>query len=67
MLSFTDSVYQNASGLYEVKWADGNGVRVKARGLKDVVVWNPQEEAGSKIGDMEPGGWYVLAMSTLLG
>ncbi|KAJ7092737.1 galactose mutarotase-like domain-containing protein [Mycena epipterygia] len=53
---FTDSVYENASQNYEVTWA-GGGVAIKTSNLKDVVVWNPQAEAGSKMGDMEKGGW----------
>ncbi|TFK77089.1 galactose mutarotase-like protein [Pluteus cervinus] len=53
---FTDSVYEDASQNYEVTWR-GGGISIKAANLKDVVVWNPQEEAGSKIGDMEAGGW----------
>jgi len=52
---FTDSVYENSSGKYDVVWPSGN-VEVKAKGFKDVVVWNPQEE-GVKIGDMEADGW----------
>jgi hypothetical protein len=28
--------------------------------LKDLVIWNPQEQVGSKLVDMEEGGWYVL-------
>lgn len=55
---FTDSVYENAGGKYQVLWPSG-GVEVKTTNFKDVVVWNPQEVAGSKIGDMEVGGWYV--------
>lgn len=55
---FTDSVYENAGGRYQVVWPSG-GVEVKTINFKDVVVWNPQEAAGSKIGDMEVGGWYV--------
>ncbi|EKM61039.1 uncharacterized protein PHACADRAFT_247363 [Phanerochaete carnosa HHB-10118-sp] len=54
--TFTDSVYENAGGKYQVAWP-GGGVQVKTRNLKDVVIWNPQAEAGSKIGDMEGGGW----------
>ncbi|PSS37732.1 hypothetical protein PHLCEN_2v425 [Hermanssonia centrifuga] len=54
--SFTDSVYENAPGKYQVTWP-GGGVEVRTQHLKDVVVWNPQKEAGSKIGDMEEGGW----------
>lgn len=72
---FTDSVYENAGGKYQVVWP-GGGVEVKTRNLKDVVVWNPQAEAGSKIGDMEDGGWekyicvepgYVRGFVTLAG
>ncbi|KAF7347826.1 DNA polymerase [Mycena venus] len=53
---FTDSVYENASQSYEVTWP-GGGIAIKTSNLKDVVVWNPQAEAGSKMGDMEKGGW----------
>ncbi|KAJ6604660.1 galactose mutarotase-like domain-containing protein [Mycena vulgaris] len=53
---FTDSVYENACQNYEVTWPSG-GVAIKTENMKDVVVWNPQAEAGSKMGDMEKGGW----------
>ncbi|PIL31965.1 hypothetical protein GSI_06669 [Ganoderma sinense ZZ0214-1] len=56
VLKFTDSVYEDAPGRYEVLWGTG-GIEVVTKNLKDVVVWNPQAEAGSKIGDMEAGGW----------
>lgn len=56
---FTDSVYEDAGGRYDVVWPSG-AIEVRATNLKDVVVWNPQQEAGSKIGDMEAGGWCVL-------
>lgn len=56
VLKFTDSVYEDAPGRYEVLWGAG-GIEVVTKNLKDVVVWNPQAEAGSKIGDMEAGGW----------
>ncbi|KAF8560363.1 galactose mutarotase-like protein [Imleria badia] len=52
---FTDSVYEDAGEKYEVTWP-GGGIEIKVGGFKDVVVWNPQE-GGSKIGDMEDGGW----------
>lgn len=55
---YTDSVYENAKQSYEATWP-GGGVAIKAKNFKDVVVWNPQAEAGSKIGDMEDGGWCV--------
>lgn len=54
--NFTDSVYEDAGGKYEVKWP-GDGLEIKTVALKDVVVWNPQAEAGKKIADMENGGW----------
>lgn len=54
----TDSVYEDGSQKYEMTWP-GGGVEIEASGLKDVVVWNPQEAGGSKIGDMEDGGWCV--------
>jgi len=53
---FTDSVYQDGGGTYTVKYP-GGGVQVKTKGFKDVVVWNPHEEAGKGMSDMEPGGW----------
>ncbi|KAI0778185.1 galactose mutarotase-like protein [Trametes elegans] len=52
---FTDFVYENAPGRYNVVWPDGE-VEVRTTHLKDVVIWNPQE-GGSKIGDMEERGW----------
>jgi D-hexose-6-phosphate mutarotase len=54
-------VYENASQSYEITWP-GGGIGIKTENLKDVVVWNPQAEAGSKMGDMEKGGWYVARM-----
>lgn len=53
---YTDSVYEDAPQSYEVIWP-GDGLHIKTKNLKDLVVWNPQAEAGSKIGDMEDGGW----------
>jgi len=29
------------------------------KGSQTLTVWNPQAEAGSKIGDLEENGWYV--------
>jgi glucose-6-phosphate 1-epimerase len=51
----TDSVYEDAPQKYQITWP-GDGIEIKTN-LKDVVIWNPQVEAGSKIGDMEAGGW----------
>lgn len=56
--TFTDSVYEDAPGDYEITWP-GGGISLRSKNLKNVVVWNPQAEAGSKMGDMEPGGWWV--------
>uniref|UniRef100_A0A0W0G3I5 DNA polymerase n=1 Tax=Moniliophthora roreri TaxID=221103 RepID=A0A0W0G3I5_MONRR len=53
---FTDSVYANAPQSYEVTWP-GGGLAIKSKNLKDVVIWNPQAETGSKMADMEDGGW----------
>ncbi|KAG6884340.1 hypothetical protein C0993_012033, partial [Termitomyces sp. T159_Od127] len=50
----TDSVYVNASQNYEIIWPGGQMV-ITSKNLKDVVVWNPQDE-GRKISDMEEGG-----------
>ena len=52
---FTDFVYENPSGTYQVAWSSGT-VEIKTTNFPNVVVWNPQE-AGAKIGDMEDGGW----------
>jgi glucose-6-phosphate 1-epimerase len=52
---YTDFVYENAPQDYEVTWPQG-GIAIKTVELKDLVVWNPQE-TGSKIADMEDGGW----------
>ncbi|TFK30448.1 glucose-6-phosphate 1-epimerase [Coprinopsis marcescibilis] len=53
--NYTDSVYEDAPQNYMVSWGSGS-INVRAKGFKDVVVWNPGEE-GKKIGDMEDGGW----------
>ncbi|KAI0365247.1 galactose mutarotase-like protein [Pilatotrama ljubarskyi] len=53
---YTDFVYENAPGRYDVVWPSG-AIEIKTKNLKDVVVWNPQQETGAKIVDMETGGW----------
>ncbi|KAI9063055.1 galactose mutarotase-like protein [Trametes sanguinea] len=53
---FTDFVYENAPGKYDITWPSG-AIEIRTSNLKDVVVWNPQQETGSKIADMEEGGW----------
>jgi hypothetical protein len=55
---FTDSVYVDGGQAYHVSWSRG-GIQIETEGLKDVVIWNPQETVGKAIGDMEDGGWYV--------
>lgn len=55
---FTDSVYENAPGKYLINSLLGK-VEVKTKNFPNVVVWNPQAEAGAKIGDMEDRGWFV--------
>ena len=55
---FTDSVYEDGGQTYDITWPQG-GIKIKTDGLKDLVVWNPQETAGKAIGDMEDGGWCV--------
>jgi glucose-6-phosphate 1-epimerase len=62
---FTDSVYENACQSYEVTWP-GGGIAIKTANMKDVVIWNPQAEAGSKMGDMEKGGWCVTGKPHLI-
>lgn len=54
--SFTDSVYENGPRHYQITWPGGE-IDVKAIGLKDVTIWNPNVEAGRKLSDMEEGGW----------
>lgn len=56
VLQFTDSVYKSASKEYEID-TGVDKLSLKSRELNDVVVWNPGPEAGSKIADMEDGGW----------
>ncbi|KAG6813781.1 hypothetical protein H0H92_007193 [Tricholoma furcatifolium] len=53
--NFTDSVYEDAHQCYQVLWP-ANGIEVRSHNLKDVVIWNPQNE-GHKINDMEKDGW----------
>lgn len=53
---FTDAVYEDAPSKVSVIWP-GGGIEVKMTEFKTLTVWNPQAEAGSKIGDMEENGW----------
>lgn len=54
---FTDFVYEDAPGNYQVNWP-GGGIGIRTKNLSNVVVWNPHEE-GKKIADMEERGWWV--------
>lgn len=56
VLKFTDSVYEDAPQKYDVTWP-GGGLEIKTNALKDVVIWNPQRDAGSRMADMEHAGW----------
>ncbi|KAG6332363.1 hypothetical protein ID866_6728 [Astraeus odoratus] len=53
---YTDSVYEDAPQKYEVTWP-GGGLEMRTTRLKDVVIWNPKREAGSRMADMEDDGW----------
>ncbi len=57
--SFTDSVYEGAPPRVNVSWP-GGAVELKLHGFTTLTIWNPQLEAGSKIGDMEENGWCAL-------
>jgi len=54
--AFTDSVYEDAPPKVDVSWP-GGGLQVQLHGFTTLTIWNPQAEAGSKIGDMEANGW----------
>jgi len=54
--AFTDSVYEDAPPTVNVSWPSG-GVELSLGGFTNLTIWNPQAEAGSKIGDMEKNGW----------
>jgi len=59
VMQFTDSVYEAAGGKYEIAVEEGGRsvIGIKTIGFGDVVIWNPGKENGSKMGDMEDGGW----------
>jgi glucose-6-phosphate 1-epimerase len=54
--TYTDFVYDDPPAVYELSWPGGN-VKIETKALKNVVIWNPREDLGSKISDMEDGGW----------
>ncbi|KAI6136647.1 galactose mutarotase-like domain-containing protein [Pisolithus sp. B1] len=53
---FTDSVYEDAPQKYDVTWP-GGGLEIRTNALRDVVIWNPQRDVGSRMADMEHAGW----------
>jgi glucose-6-phosphate 1-epimerase len=61
VLSFTDFVYENAlaasDGLYLLGWEGKSKIEVRCIGFEDLVIWNPGQGNGAKMGDMEEGGW----------
>jgi glucose-6-phosphate 1-epimerase len=59
--AFTDSVYEDAPPKVNVSWP-GGGVGLTLGGFTTLTIWNPQAEAGSKMGDMEENGWCVAAL-----
>ena len=56
--AFTDSVYEDTPPRVDISWP-GGGLVLQLHGFTTLTVWNPQAEAGSKIGDMEENGWCV--------
>jgi len=56
--AFTDSVYEDTPPKIDVSWS-GGGLVLQLHGFTTLTVWNPQAEAGGKIGDMEEDGWCV--------
>ena len=56
--AFTDFVYEDAPPRVNVSWP-GGGMELQLHAFTTLTIWNPQAEAGSKIGDMEENGWCV--------
>jgi glucose-6-phosphate 1-epimerase len=54
--AYTDSVYEDTPQNVTVSWP-GGGIELRLREFQTLTVWNPQNDVGSKIGDMESGGW----------
>jgi len=54
--AFTDFVYEGAPPRVNVSWP-GGGMELQLHAFTTLTIWNPQAEAGSKIGDMEENGW----------
>ena len=56
---FTDSVYEDTEDEIRVTWGS-RGVVIKKTNFPTLTVWNPSSDAGSKLADMEDGGWRVV-------
>ena len=56
--TITDAVYEDTPPEINVSWP-GGGLALKLFNFTTLTIWNPQEEVGSKIGDMEEKGWCV--------
>jgi glucose-6-phosphate 1-epimerase len=56
--TITDAVYEDTPPEINVSWP-GGGLALKLTHFTTLTVWNPQEDVGSKIGDMEEKGWWV--------
>ncbi|KAN0133247.1 Galactose mutarotase-like domain containing protein [Lactarius tabidus] len=54
--TITDAVYEDTPPEINVSWP-GGGLALKLTHFTTLTVWNPQEDVGSKIGDMEEKGW----------
>ncbi|THH17005.1 hypothetical protein EW146_g3727 [Bondarzewia mesenterica] len=54
--NFTDAVYEDVPSKIDVIWP-GGGLELRMSEFRTLTIWNPQAEAGSKIGDMEERGW----------
>ena len=63
--TLTDSVYEDTPTQINVVWPEG-GLALKLSGFTTLTIWNPQEEVGSKIGDMEEKGWQVVSATVAL-
>lgn len=47
----------------KLNYGDGTALHVRFRGFEDTVVWNPSEELGKDISDMEDKGWVSFGSS----
>lgn len=56
--TFTDSVYEDTDDEIRVTWGS-RGIVLNKTNFPTLTVWNPSSEAGSKLADMEDGGWRV--------